>query len=96
MRWNTASQVLRGSESSDRALSGGAPSVTNPDLSERAETSPTSPADPPGKIDSWLKLDRASLREQYAILDDRERPYVAGPETTKAEGSCPRGKSHLK
>jgi putative SOS response-associated peptidase YedK len=29
----------------------------------------------PENIDAWLKPDRTSLREQYAILDDRERPY---------------------
>ena len=29
----------------------------------------------PENIDAWLKPDRAHLREQYAILDDRERPY---------------------
>jgi putative SOS response-associated peptidase YedK len=29
----------------------------------------------PQHIDAWLMPDRADLRAQYAILDDRERPY---------------------
>ena len=29
----------------------------------------------PENIDAWLNLDPANLAAQYAILDDRERPY---------------------
>ena len=29
----------------------------------------------PGNVDAWLSPDPANLAAQYAILDDRERPY---------------------
>ena len=29
----------------------------------------------PGHLDTWLNPDPANLAAQYAILDDRERPY---------------------
>ena len=31
----------------------------------------------PGNIDAWLSPDPTNLAAQYAILDDRQRPYFA-------------------